>query len=160
MKRVIVQIFPADEASSDPESIQPTNGNGTASGRNGQEADPGVRLEAVLSSERALIVVEMVLDAGGSNGDEPADRMIERLVQRELASDDSGQVFHRVISSVERALLQHAFDECDHIQTRTADRLGVNRNTIHKKLLKHELIQADDEVPDVKPRLAREEDVA
>jgi Fis family transcriptional regulator len=144
MKRVIVQILPADESSSEQELIQPANGNGTASGRNGQEADPGVRVEAVVSPERARIVVDTVLDAGGSNGDDSVDRMIERLVQRELASHDSGQIFHRVISSVERALLEHAFAECDHVQTRTADRLGVNRNTIHKKLLKHELIQGDD----------------
>ncbi|MDA0589866.1 MAG: hypothetical protein O2820_06385 [Planctomycetota bacterium] len=160
MKRVIVQILPADESSSDQESIQPANGNETASGRNGQDADPGVRLEAVISLERARIVVDTMLDAGSFNGDDLADRMIDRLVQRELASDHSGHVFHRVISSVERALLRHAFAECDHIQTRTADRLGVNRNTIHKKLLKHELIQADEVEPAVTPRLAREEDVA
>lgn len=144
MKRVIVQILPAEDLS--PESSEPENGNG-AVGQNGQETDPGVRLEAVVSQERARIVVDTVLDTDTSTGSNSSDRIIDLLVQRELSSDDSGQVFHRLISSVERALLEHAFAECDRIQTRTADRLGVNRNTIHKKLLKHHLIQPDEIAP-------------
>ena len=31
------------------------------------------------------------------------------------------------------------------LQPHTAERLGVNRNTIHKKLLKHELLDPEDE---------------
>lgn len=140
MKRVILQILPAEDPT--PEAPVPVNGNGAAS-RNGHD-DPGVRLEAVVSQERARIVVDTVLDTEASNGSDSSDRIIDLLVQRALSSDESGQVFHRVISNVEKALLEHAFAECDHIQTRTADRLGVNRNTIHKKLLKHELIQPDE----------------
>ncbi|MBC8289661.1 MAG: hypothetical protein H8E37_05020 [Planctomycetes bacterium] len=145
MKRVIVQILPAEDPT--PESPERVNGNGVA-GRNGHDADPGVRLEAVVSQERARIVVDTVLDTDNSNGASNSDRIIDLLVQRELSSDESGQVFHRVISNVEKALLEHAYAECDHIQTRTADRLGVNRNTIHKKLLKHDLIQPDEIVAD------------
>ena len=137
MKRVILQIIPAEHPTSD--IPVPANGNGTAA-RNGHD-DPGVRVEAVVSQERARIVVETVLDTEASSGGDSSDRIIDLLVQRALSSDESGQVFHRVISNVEKTLLEHAFAECDHIQTRTADRLGVNRNTIHKKLLKHELIQ-------------------
>ena len=138
MKRVILQILPAEE----PTPEVPVNGNGAAT-RNGHD-DPGVRLEAVVSQECARIAVDTVLDTEASNGSDSSDRIIDLLVQRALSSDESGQVFHRVISNVEKALLEHAFAECDHIQTRTADRLGVNRNTIHKKLLKHELIQPDE----------------
>lgn len=141
MKRVIVQILPADSPNS--ESPEPANGAPVVKG-NCHESDPGVRLEAVVSHERARIVVDTVLNTDVTNGANSSDRIIDLLVERELASDDSGQVFHRLISSVERALLEHAFAECDHIQTRTADRLGVNRNTIHKKLLKHDLIQPDE----------------
>jgi DNA-binding protein Fis len=73
------------------------------------------------------------------------DRMVDLLIQRELANDDSGQIFHRVMSCVEKALVEKAYVECGQVQTRTADRLGVNRNTIHKKLLKHELLDPEDD---------------
>ena len=75
--------------------------------------------------------------------------MVDLLVQRELANDDTGQLFHRVMSCVEKALVEKAYFECGQVQTRTAERLGVNRNTIHKKLLKHELLDPEDDDADV-----------
>jgi len=149
MKRVIVQILPVEDPAS--ETPEPMSGNGVAR-PGGNESDPGVRLEAVVSRERARIVVDTVLDTDTSSGASSVDRIIDLLVQRELSADNSGPVFHRVISSVEKALLEHAFAECDHIQTRTADRLGVNRNTVHKKLLKHDLIQPDEITADLTSR--------
>ena len=143
MKRVIVQILPAEDSS----AVVPVNGNGVRPSEpdvDSKDSDPGVRVEAVVSPQRARVVVDTVLNTENPHATDTPDRIIDLLVQRELARDDSGQVFHRLISSVEKALLEKAFAECDHIQTRTADRLGVNRNTIHKKLVKHELIQPDE----------------
>ena len=112
---------------------------------NGENLDPEVRVEAILSAERARTVVDTVLNVNGMEAVDTFDRLIDLLVQREMTSDNSGQLFNRVMSSVEKALVERAFVECDHVQTRTAERLGVNRNTIHKKLLKHELLGPDDE---------------
>ena len=109
-------------------------------------ADSVVRVEAVVSAERARSVVDTVLNVSEPASVDSFEKMIDFLIQRELDTDESGELFHRVMSSVEKALVEKAFVECGRVQTRTADRLGVNRNTIHKKLLKHELLDLDEEL--------------
>jgi DNA-binding protein Fis len=160
MKRVIVQILPADsrptvcredvsdEPSSTPEVI-PINGSSKRVAVQDHDDDAGVRLEAVMSAERARTVVDMVLNVNALSNVDSFDRMVELLIQRELANDDSGQLFNRVMSTVEKVLVEKAYVECGQVQTRTAERLGVNRNTIHKKLLKHELLDPEDQEVEV-----------
>jgi DNA-binding protein Fis len=166
MKRVIVQILPADGPASARslesfdeiharQEVIPIDGidhrsSGTGLNEHGQNesgpvADSGIRVEAVVSAERARTIVDTVLNVNELTDVDSFERMIELLIQRELASDDSGQLFHRVMSTVEKTLVEKAFIECGQVQTRTAERLGVNRNTIHKKLVKHELLDPDDE---------------
>ncbi len=162
MKRVIVQILPVDtrspehgagvsnELASEPELI-PINGGSRPPVVKDLDDDAGVRLEAVISAERARTIVDAVLNVNELANVDSFDRMVDLLIQRELASDDSGQLFHRVMSSVEKALVEMAYVECGQVQTRTAEWLGVNRNTIHKKLLKHELLDLEDDELDVPP---------
>lgn len=161
MKRVIVQILPADtrsanqttDASNNPDSepeVIPINGGSRSSVAKDRDDDTGgVRLEAVVSAERARTVVNTVLNVNELANVDSFDRLVDLLIQRELANDESGQLFHRVMSSVEKALVEKAYVECGQVQTRTAERLGVNRNTIHKKLLKHELLDPEDDELDV-----------
>lgn len=156
MKRVIVQILPADVSSSASsqdaschshpmQEVIPISGNSQRPDEPSQDADSGVRVEAVVSAERARTVVDTVLNVNELANVDSFNGLIDLLIQRELANDDSGQLFHRVMSSVEKALIEKTFVECGQVQTRTAERLGVNRNTIHKKLLKHELLDPEDE---------------
>jgi DNA-binding protein Fis len=35
---------------------------------------------------------------------------------------------------VESALISAVLEECENVQTKTATRLGINRNTLHKKM--------------------------
>ena len=160
MKRVIVQILPADSRSSvcgefvpdEPSSTReliPINGGARPSAGLDRDDDAGVRLEAVVSSERARTVVDTVLNVNALSNVDSFDRMVDLLIQRELANDDSGQLYNRVMSTVEKVLVEKAYVECGQVQTRTAERLGVNRNTIHKKLLKHQLLDPDDEEVEV-----------
>ncbi|MCA9050731.1 MAG: sigma-54-dependent Fis family transcriptional regulator [Planctomycetaceae bacterium] len=51
-----------------------------------------------------------------------------------LAGEDSTDVYNSVISRVERELILQVLRQCQGIQTRTATRLGINRNTLHKKI--------------------------
>jgi Fis family transcriptional regulator, factor for inversion stimulation protein len=136
MKLVIVQILPVDAPASD---------RVLDSDRVSQDAEAGIRMEAVVSEERARSVVDSVLNVNELSNVDSFEKMIDLLIDRELASDGSGQLFHRVMSCVEKTLVEKAFVECGHVQTRTAERLGVNRNTIHKKLLKHDLLDPEDE---------------
>jgi DNA-binding protein Fis len=162
MKRVIVQILPADNRSPEhaagvanelalESALIPINGASRPPVVKDLDDDAGVRLEAVISAERARTIVDAVLNVNELANVDSFDRMVDLLIQRELASDDSGQLFHRVMSSVEKALVEKAYVECGQVQTRTAERLGVNRNTIHKKLLKHELLDPEDDELDVPP---------
>lgn len=162
MKRVIVQILPADDRSSDqatdtssensvePELI-PINGDSQEPSVKNRDDDSGVRLEAVVSAERARTVVDTVLNVNELANVDSFERMVDLLIQRELANNESDQLFHQVMSSVEKTLVEKAFVECGQVQTRTAERLGVNRNTIHKKLLKHELLDPENEELEVRP---------
>jgi DNA-binding protein Fis len=46
----------------------------------------------------------------------------------------SGEIYHIILNEIERFLLQVILDETDGNQLRTADLLGINRNTLRKKI--------------------------
>ncbi len=63
--------------------------------------------------------------------------VIQRLVR--LALQDStaaDKVYDRLVEGVERELIEQVLQECDQVQIKAAARLGINRNTLHKKLQK------------------------
>jgi two-component system nitrogen regulation response regulator GlnG len=49
-------------------------------------------------------------------------------------SAGTGEIYHIILSEIERFLLQVVLDETDGNQLRTADLLGINRNTLRKKI--------------------------
>jgi DNA-binding NtrC family response regulator len=69
--------------------------------------------------------------AGGS-----IDSMIQNLVRSALQSvpADEGIVYDRLVRGVERELLEQVMPLCDNVLVKAAARLGINRNTLHKKL--------------------------
>ena len=67
--------------------------------------------------------------------------ILRRLVERKaralllnVQSAGSGEIYHLILSEIERLLLQVILDETDGNQLRTADLLGINRNTLRKKI--------------------------
>ena len=44
-----------------------------------------------------------------------------------------------IVNRVERELIAQVLAACDGVQTKAADRLGINRNTLHKKLAEYGL---------------------
>jgi two-component system, NtrC family, nitrogen regulation response regulator GlnG len=46
----------------------------------------------------------------------------------------NGEIYHVILNEIERFLLQVILDETDGNQLRTADLLGINRNTLRKKI--------------------------
>jgi len=50
------------------------------------------------------------------------------------AGDDSNSVHDRVVSLVEREVILQVLRGCQGVQTKAATRLGINRNTLHKKI--------------------------
>ena len=50
------------------------------------------------------------------------------------SGDDARDVYNHVVSRVEREVILQVLRQCQGVQTRTATRLGINRNTLHKKI--------------------------
>jgi len=50
------------------------------------------------------------------------------------AGESSANLYERIVSLVERELIQQVLKSCQGVQTKAAVRLGINRNTLHKKI--------------------------
>jgi two-component system, NtrC family, nitrogen regulation response regulator GlnG len=77
---------------------------------------------------------------GGPKEADDAD-ILRRLVERKARAlflnaqaVGNGEIYHVILSEIERFLLQVILDETDGNQLRTADLLGINRNTLRKKI--------------------------
>ncbi len=64
------------------------------------------------------------------------DSMIQLLIRSAVQNlpDDDGNLYNRLIRGVERELLEQVLPLCDNVLVKAAARLGINRNTLHKKL--------------------------
>ena len=48
--------------------------------------------------------------------------------------DHSNRLHDRIVSLTEKELIQQVLKTCHGVQTKAATRLGINRNTLHKKI--------------------------
>ena len=60
---------------------------------------------------------------------------------RDLQGTDPDRMYDMLVSVVERPLLEIVMQHADHNQSRAAQWLGLNRNTLRKKLLEHKLVK-------------------
>lgn len=77
----------------------------------------------------------------GRPGEGDLDRLCSQLVSlglREEAGAEAG-VHPRIVSLVERQVLRQVLHACGGVQTKAAARLGINRNTLHKKIAEYGL---------------------
>jgi DNA-binding NtrC family response regulator len=67
--------------------------------------------------------------------------MTEELVHMGLgeAGADAEDVHSRIVDRVEREVIAQVLQECAGVQIKAAGRLGINRNTLHKKLKQYGL---------------------
>ena len=75
-----------------------------------------------------------------SRGDD-LDALVAELVRRGLLAAGPGadELIRRVVAPVERELIHQVLASCDRVQIKAAARLGINRNTLHKKLTEYGL---------------------
>ncbi len=59
---------------------------------------------------------------------------LERLVQNVAQTDGEGNLYHQVIKEVEESLIRLTMEKVGNKQTKAAKILGINRNTLRKKL--------------------------
>ncbi|SSY81180.1 Fis family transcriptional regulator [Alysiella crassa] len=58
----------------------------------------------------------------------------------DLNGEEPKNVYEMVMVQVEKPLLQHVLEKCGGNQCKAAEILGMNRNTLRKKLLQHDLL--------------------
>ena len=75
----------------------------------------------------------------GRGGD--LESLSYEVVQEGLASSSRNEdnLYVKIVSRVERELIAQVMADCDHVQIKAAGRLGINRNTLHKKLKEYNL---------------------
>ncbi|WP_068134647.1 sigma-54 interaction domain-containing protein [Roseimaritima ulvae] len=69
------------------------------------------------------------------------------MVRQGLSSvaEDAGDVHSQIVDRIEREVILQVLQECEGVQTRAAARLGINRNTLHKKIKDYGLDQPEDQ---------------
>ncbi|MGQ0632980.1 MAG: sigma-54 interaction domain-containing protein [Planctomycetaceae bacterium] len=77
--------------------------------------------------------VPVRLARGGARQPESLCRdLVSQGIQ--AAGESADNLYERVVSLVEKELIQQVLKTCQGVQTKAALRLGINRNTLHKKI--------------------------
>lgn len=86
------------------------------------------------------------LRAGAGGNDVPS--LIRALVRVGTAADppNDAKLYDYLVGGLERELIEQVIRQCDGVKVKAADRLGINRNTLHKKL--EEFDAAGETVPE------------
>jgi Fis family transcriptional regulator len=76
----------------------------------------------------------------GNNNIEACVRDNLQSYFRDLQGTEPGNLYDMVLRAVEKPLLDVVMQNAGHNQSRAAEWLGMNRNTLRKKLVEHKLI--------------------
>ena len=149
MKRVVTFVVPmADQLpieSGGPPRDEAVSATGEAVRFDPAQLPGGAtRVEVVVTDEQANRILAAVLEHGsgsegrggkGVDGTDPISSL-EVMVRKELEDAEPGahDLLERIVHRVERQLISQVYSDCDHVKSRAAARLGINRNTLLKKL--------------------------
>ena len=61
-------------------------------------------------------------------------KLIQQVVHLGINTLPDGVLSEQIVGAVEKELIQQILKECDNVQVKAATRLGINRNTLHKKV--------------------------
>jgi Nif-specific regulatory protein len=81
---------------------------------------------------------------GGAAAGNDLQGLIQQLVRLGIQTLPKGTLNERIVDGVERELIEQVMEDCDRVQVKAADRLGINRNTLHKKVSKYRVEAAPD----------------
>jgi DNA-binding protein Fis len=98
-----------------------------------------IKIEALLSDGQTRRILESLLERERSS---ETDCLIDDFLELgiELAGPDACDLYERIVMAVERRLISRVYAECGNVKTKAAARLGINRNTLNKRLRQHSLL--------------------
>lgn len=151
MKRIVAFVSPMSHRKSQPaadarepagQQPNPDAGGRLPSGRPGDNSE--FKVEAFLSEGQARRIVASLLQRDVHAG---IDSIIDDLlnVGLSLADADACDLYQQIVVAVERKLITRVYAECGRVKTKTSARLGINRNTLHKKLQHYQILDDDHE---------------
>ncbi len=73
------------------------------------------------------------------------ESLTKEVVQEGVRSAGDHELHSFVVNRVEKELISQVLASCNFVQTKTAAKLGINRNTLHKKLKDYDLESLDPE---------------
>ena len=105
---------------------------------NVRELENAIKRALVLSTNDVLAPEEFAFLTNPTEPDS-AERSLEEFIARETnllfdADEDSSDIYQRIQQRVERPLLEVVLERTQGNQIRAAARLGINRNTLRKKI--------------------------
>jgi len=67
---------------------------------------------------------------------ESIESLTKKLAEQAIADYElrEGEIYQLVIDRIEHSLIERALEKCGNVKTKTADFLGINRNTLNKKV--------------------------
>ncbi len=115
---------------------------------NVRELENLMRRVAALYAEPTISarIVERELEpvAASGEGEATLDRLVEQAVSADL-STGRNDLYDRLLESIERPLIRTVLNATRGNQVKAAERLGLNRNTLRKKIVALGLSAKDDE---------------
>ena len=104
---------------------------------NVRELENAIKRALVLSTGEVLTREDFAFLGAEHSGPEAADslrRLVQRDVRAALENGDTGEIYRAWLERVERPLLETVLSHTDGNQVRAAALLGINRNTLRKKI--------------------------
>ncbi len=109
---------------------------------------------AVVMAETDELTIDLLPDCVTSNSSTPQhvidegdfDALTREVVLRGLSESqaNSGTVHSVIVEQIEKELISQVLAACGGVQTKAASQLGINRNTLHKKIKDYNLDEAPD----------------
>jgi DNA-binding NtrC family response regulator len=92
-------------------------------------------------------VISRGLPAGVSMPQGDFESLTREVVTRGLCETGTvaGEIHTRIVERVEKELIAQVLEACGGVQTKAASKLGINRNTLHKKIKDYGLDAAGDD---------------